>query len=139
VALNKYGRIYASVGKYDKARELYDQAVAVDPYYVEATSNKGMSYQRQGKWDQALSAYRQASQVDTADSIAALLTRKAQEMVELQKDADKRKRIDTLVKDLADRYRKQQAAPKKDVDEWTSRPLVFAFVDFAGKGRAVRP
>ena len=51
VALNKYGRFYASVGKYGKARELYDQAVTVDPYFVEATSNKGMSYQREGQWD----------------------------------------------------------------------------------------
>lgn len=134
VALNKYGRFYANVGKYEKARELYDQAVAVDPYYVEATSNIGMSYQREGKWDQALSAYRQASKTDADDSITALLARKAQEMVELQKDADKRKRIDKLVKDLAERYRKAQGAPKKDVDEWTSRPLVFAFVDFSEKG-----
>ena len=134
VALNKYGRIVASAGKHEKARELYDQAVAVDPYYVEATSNKGMSYQNQGQWDQALVAYRNASEIDTTDSIAALLARKAQEMVDLQKDAAKRQQIDTLVKDLAERFRKQQAKPTPDADPWTSRPLVFAFVDFQEKG-----
>ena len=111
VALNKYGRFYASIGKQEEARELYDQAVAVDPYFVEATSNKGMSYQREGKWDQALAAYRKASDVSTTDSVAALLARKAREMVELQKDADRRKQIDTLVKDLAERYRKQKKKP----------------------------
>ncbi|MBC2710073.1 MAG: redoxin domain-containing protein [Desulfosarcina sp.] len=134
VALNKYGRFYASVGKHEKARELYDQAVAVDPYFVEATANKGMSYQREGQWDQALAAYRKASGIDTTDSFAALLARKAQEMIELQKDADKRKQIDALVKDLAERYRNQQANPTANEDEWTSRPLVFAFVDFQEKG-----
>lgn len=133
-ALNKYGRFYATVGKHEKARELYDQAVAVDPYFVEATSNKGMSYQREGQWDQALAAYRNASGIDTTDSIAALLARKAQEMIELQKDADKRKQIDGLVKDLAERFRNQQANPTASEDEWTSRPLVFAFVDFQEKG-----
>lgn len=134
VALNKYGRFYASIDKQEKARELYDQAVAVDPYLVEATSNKGMSYQREGKWDQALSAYRKASAVSTTDSVAALLARKAREMVELQKDADRRKQIDTLVKDLAERYRKQKKNPPANPDEWTSRPLAFAFVDFQEKG-----
>ena len=134
VALNKYGRFYASVGKHEKARELYDQAVAVDPYFVEATSNKGMSYQREGQWAQALEAYRKASGIDAGDAFSALLAKKAQEMIELQKDADKRKQIDRLVKDLAERYRKQQAKPKIDTDEWTSRPLVFAFVDVQEKG-----
>ena len=134
VAFNKYGRFYASIGKHEKARELYDQAVAVDPYLVEATSNKGMSYQREGKWDQALDAYRKASTVSTTDAFAALLARKAQEMVKLQNDAAKRRQIDALVKDLAERYRQQKANAPVGEDEWTSRPLAFAFVDFQEKG-----
>lgn len=134
VALNKYGRFFASVGKHEKARELYDQAEAVDPYFVEATSNKGMSYQREGKWDQALATYRRASDIDTTDAFAALLAKKAQDMIELQKNADKRKQIDTLVKELAARYRNKQATPVAGADEWTSRPLVFAFVDIQEKG-----
>jgi tetratricopeptide (TPR) repeat protein len=134
VALNKYGRFYASVGKHEKARQLYDQAVAVDPYFVEATSNKGMSYQREGQWDKALAAYQHASGVSTNDAFASLLAKKAQEMIDLQKDADKRKQIDSLVRDLAERYRKQKANPKADADEWTSRPLVFTFMDVQEKG-----
>ena len=134
VALNKYGRFYASIGKHGKARELYDQAVTVDPYLVEATSNKGMSYQREGKWDQALDAYRKASAVSTTDAFAALLARKAQERVTLQNDVAKRRQIDALVKDLAERYRQQKANAPASEDEWTSRPLAFAFVDFQEKG-----
>jgi hypothetical protein len=93
-----------------------------------------MSYQREGKWDQALAAYRKASTVSTTDSVSAFLARKAQEMVELQKDADRRKQIDTLVKDLAERYRKQKKEKPADQDEWTSQPLALAFVDFQEKG-----
>ncbi|MCX5884012.1 MAG: redoxin domain-containing protein [Deltaproteobacteria bacterium] len=40
VALNQFGRFQANLGKFDKARSLYDQAVSVDPYYVEATSKR---------------------------------------------------------------------------------------------------
>jgi hypothetical protein len=72
--------------------------------------------------------------VDTNDAFASLLAKKAQEMIDLQKDADKRKQIDNLVRDLAERYRKQKANPKADVDEWTSRPLVFTFMDVQEKG-----
>ena len=54
VALNQLGRFNANMGKFDQARSLYDQAVAVDPYYVEATSNKGMTYEKEGKWENAL-------------------------------------------------------------------------------------
>lgn len=135
-ALNLYGRFLASEGKTDQARKLYDQAVAVDPYFVEATANKGMTYQREGQWDKALAAYRQASDAstDAADSIATLLARKAEEMVALQKDADKRRQIDKLVRELAERYRNQKLNPAKARDEWTSRPLVFSFIDFAEKG-----
>ncbi|BBO84598.1 hypothetical protein DSCO28_51640 [Desulfosarcina ovata subsp. sediminis] len=136
VALNRYGRFLASMGKNEQARELYDRAVAVDPYLVEATANKGMSYQREGRWDQALAAYQKASatSTDAADAITNLLARKAQEMVALQKDAEKRKEIDRLVKDLAARYRSQKLKPVKEIDGWTSRPLVFSFVDFEEKG-----
>lgn len=135
-ALNRYGRFLAGLGKPEQARELYDQAIAVDPYFVEATANIGMSYQREGRWDQALAAYRNASAtgVNASDSIAALLAQKAAEMVALQKDTAKRKQIDRLVKDLAERYRNRQAQKNNVEDDWTSRPLVFAFIDFQEKG-----
>ena len=113
VALNQFGRFFASVGNYEEARTLYDQAVDVDPYYIEAMSNKGMTYEKEGNWDKALSEYRQVLSLNEADTFASVLAQKAEEMIAIQKDAIKSKEIDTLVKDLAKRFRKQKKSRKR--------------------------
>jgi tetratricopeptide (TPR) repeat protein len=90
---NQLGRLYASTGKYQKARELYDQALTMDPYYIEGTTNKGITYEKEGKWDKALESYRQALALDKSDTFAAVLAKKAQEMLEIQKDIKRKERI----------------------------------------------
>ena len=135
VALNKLGRLQASIGNLSGARELYDQAVAIDPYYIEATANSAKTYEKEGKWDKALSAYRQALAVDKDDVFAATLAKRAQMMIALQNDAERKKRMDALVKRLAERYRNQQQSKAKEAeDSWTSRPMVMTFVDLQEKG-----
>lgn len=134
VKYNQLGRLYASSGEYKKAQELYDKAVAIDPYYIEGTTNKGLTYEKEGKWDKALESYRQALNVDKNDSFAAVLAKKAQEMLDFQKDDIRRKRTDELVKGLAERYRSQKSIFPKNEDTWTSRPMVLSFVDFQDKG-----
>ena len=134
-AKNRYGRFFAGLGDYEKARGQYDEAVEIDPYFVEATSNKGVTYGRQGQWDQALAAYRKTLAVDGADPFATALARQAEEMLALRDDTPRRERMDKLVKELAERFRKQQAAPGAGTgDEWTSRPMILAFVDFRETG-----
>jgi TolB-like protein len=54
-------------------------------------------------------------------------------MLDLQKDTDRSKRIDQLVKDLAARFRSQKTDTRQE-DEWTSRPMVMTFLDFEEKG-----
>jgi tetratricopeptide (TPR) repeat protein len=134
VAYNKLGRIYASQGKYDESRSLYDQAVEIDPYYIEATSNKGITYEKEGNWDKALEEYRKAQAIEPNDSFVAVLAKKAQEMLLLQQDIEKKNRIDKLVKELADRYRGQLKAKRKIEDRWTSQPMVLSFVDLMESG-----
>jgi len=134
VAYNKLGRIYASKGKYEESRSLYDQAVEIDPYYIEATSNKGITYEKEGDWDKALEEYRMAQAVDPKDSFVAVLAKKAQEMLLLQQDSDKKNRIDKLVKELAERYRGHLKAESKVEDNWTSQPMVLSFVDLMESG-----
>lgn len=134
VQYNQLGRLYSQAGNYKKARELYDQAIAIDPYYIEATTNKGITYEKEGNWDDALKFYRQAMSVDKNDTFAVILAKKAQEMMELQKDIERKKRIDQLVKDLAERFRKQKKKKRKDEDNWTSRPMVLSFIDFQEMG-----
>jgi tetratricopeptide (TPR) repeat protein len=135
VALNKLGRLQASLGDYNQARELYDQAVAIDPYYIEATANSAQTYEKEGKWDKALDTYQEALKVDKDDVYAVTLAKRAQLMVDLQNNTEQKKRIDSLVKRLADRYRKQQQSkPAEPEDTWTSRPMIMTFIDLQEKG-----
>ncbi len=135
IGYNQLGRIHAKQGENEAARALYDEAVLIDPFYIEGTTNKGMTYEREGKWDKALDSYREALSVEKNDVFASVLAKKAQEMVDLQNDAKKRERVDKLVKELAERYRSQKkAASSQEEDTWTSRPMVLTFVDFQEKG-----
>ena len=134
IRYNQLGRMYANSGDYLKARELYDQAVTIDPYYIEGTTNKGLTYAKEGKWDKALESYRKALAIDKKDIFAAALAKKAMEMLSLQKDIERKKRIDKLVGDLAERYRSRKMAMIKNKDEWTSPPMVISFVDFREYG-----
>ncbi len=134
IAYNQFGRLKANQGKYEKSRDLYDQAIAIDPYYVEATSNKGLTYEKEGKWDKALDTYRQALTIDKNDTFSAILAKKAEDMLTMQSDVEKKKRIDSLVKELADRFKSQKDTWLKKEDTWTSRPMVMTFVDFQEKG-----
>jgi tetratricopeptide (TPR) repeat protein len=131
---NQLGRLYAKKGDNEGARKLFDEAVAIDPYYIEGTTNKGLTYERQGKWDKALESYRQTLSLEKADVYASTLARNAQQMLDAQKDVKRRERIDKLVKELAERYRSQKGASGKEDDTWTSRPMVLTFLDMQEKG-----
>jgi tetratricopeptide (TPR) repeat protein/peroxiredoxin len=134
-AHNKLGRLYASVGNYKQARVEFDQTVAIDPYNVVAMSNKGISYQKEGDWDKALAMFQQANGIKQNDVYAAALAQKAQSMIDLQKNIAEKTRIDTLVKELAERFRKQdKPLSLTEKDTWTSRPMIISFIDFQDKG-----
>jgi tetratricopeptide (TPR) repeat protein len=131
---NQLGRYYAAAGNYGKARQLYEQAETIDPYHIESTTNKGLTYEKEGKWDKALASYRQALSLDRDDTFASVLAHKAQEMINLQKDLERKKRMDRLIKDLAERYHNQKKSTEDITDQWTSRPMVLSFVDIQEKG-----
>ena len=133
VRYNQLGRFYAKSHKNKEAQKLYEKAVAIDPYYVEGTTNKGLSYEKEGKWDQALKSYQQALVVDKNDLYAGVLAKRAQEMLALQKDTERKKRMDLLIKDLVARFNSQKGE-KPPEDTWTSRPMILTFVDFEEKG-----
>jgi tetratricopeptide (TPR) repeat protein len=133
VRYNQLGRYYSTVRKNRDARELFAKAEEIDPYYVEGTTNKGLSLEKEGKWGEALKAYQQALAVDSKDVYAGVLARRAQEMLDLDKDAKRKERMDRLVRELAERFRsrKEEKLPE---DSWTSRPTILTFVDFEEKG-----
>lgn len=132
---NQLGRLYSQEGKYSQARSLFDQAVDIDPYFIEPTSNKGVAYEKEGMWSKALAEYRHALALNQADTVAAVLARKAQQMLALQQDTARKERMDKLVNDLVARYKnKTKAATRKSEDEWTSRPMIISFIDIQEKG-----
>jgi len=133
VRYNQLGRYYSTVRKNSSAREMFARAEEIDPYYVEGTTNKGLSLEKEGKWGEALKAYQQALAVDSRDMYAGVLARRAQEMLDLEKDAKRKDRMDRLVKELAERYRSRKDE-KPPEDSWTSRPTILTFVDFEEKG-----
>ena len=133
-ARNIAGRALADAGDYSAARSLYEQAIDIDPYFIEATANKGVTYEKEGDWGKALDSYRGALALDKNDVFAAALAKQAQAMLSLQQDSKKRERIDRLVKELAERFRKQQKTMDKDADTWTSRPMILTFIDFQEQG-----
>ena len=135
-ANNQLGRLYASVGNFDQARINYDQTVDLDPYNLVAMSNKGVTYQKEGELGKALEMFEQAMSINKNDQFSAVLARKTKEMMDLQKNIAEKERIDTLVKELAERFRSQQSILPSftEKDNWTSRPMVLSFVDFHEKG-----
>jgi len=133
VAYNKLGRLYASVKDYKRSRDLYDKAIELDPYNVEALSNKGITYEKEGKWDKALASYQQGQGVNRDDSFSRVLAARASDMLDYQKDASRRERIDKLVKELSERFREQAKRPAPE-DTWTSPAMVVSFVDFQEQG-----
>ncbi len=135
LAYNQLGRLHASIGNYQNARQLYDQAIEIDPYYVEAMSNKGVAFEKDGQLDKALNSYQQAMAINKSDTFSAILAKKAQNMIDLQRDIAQKKRIDSLVKELAERFHSNQESPFSFFkDKWTSRPMILSFVDFQEKG-----
>jgi peroxiredoxin/Tfp pilus assembly protein PilF len=133
-ALNQLARIRAGQGRLQQSKALYDRAVAIDPYFIEATANKGLVYEKEGRWDLALDSYTKALGVDKHDSVALALSQRALAMMQLEQNKSEKSRIDTLVKDLAARYRSRSPSQQTTDDPWTSRPLVLSFVNMTETG-----
>jgi tetratricopeptide (TPR) repeat protein len=130
VAYNQLGRIYALKGKYNQSRTMYDQAVALDPFYIEATSNKGMVYERQGDWAKAVEAYRRAQTIDRNDPFAPMLAAHAQKMMFLESDSEKKKALNTQIDTYVRRYKERTANPAANgQDTWTSGPIVLTLTE----------
>ncbi len=135
LAYNKLGRLYAGAKDYKGSRELYNKAVELDPYYVEAMANKGVTYEKEGDLDKAIESYKEGEAAIKGDAYTKILAASATEMVKLQKDVERRERINKYVDDLVKQFKEQKKADKKTLkDEWTTPITTLAFVDFEEKG-----
>ncbi|MFZ0449504.1 MAG: redoxin domain-containing protein [Desulfatiglandaceae bacterium] len=130
---NKLGRVYAENKSYRKADKLFENALEVDPYSIVALSNKGVIREKQGKWHEAYEIQKKAHELDPRDEISEKLLQRAEDMLKLAKDTKRAERIDRLVQTLVKRYRKNKSSHRV-TDEWTSRPMVVAFLNMDEKG-----
>ncbi len=134
-AINKQGRLKASQGEAAAAIDLYSQAEEIDPFNIEATSNKGLLLEKKGKLNQALDAYRKVLTVNQKDLYAAAFAKRVEAKLAVENDVEKKKRMDSLIKDLTQRFKaRQQEATKTVQDDWTSRPMVLSFIDIKESG-----
>src|SRR3990172_8362478 len=58
------GHQYAINKKYDEAIEAYTKAIALDPNYAQAYTNRGVAYYNKGQYDRAIEDYNRAIALD---------------------------------------------------------------------------
>ncbi len=133
-AYNQVGRIHSERGEFEQAESMYQQAVNQNPYSSEILTNRGSLYEKTGEPKKALALYRQALTVDPEDQVAQLLSKRIARHLDFKEDMARQERIDTLVADLAERFKSGQVASVDRSDPWSSRPMTIAFLGLTSKG-----
>ncbi len=127
-AVNGAGRVAQEKGNADGAIKKYQESVALDPYNVVALSNEGSAHRQKGDLKKAAETLEKAQGIRDDGMVKVMLQQIQKEM----KDANDVKRgelIRSQINDLKQRYDALKAAGKdKPADEWSSRPMVLAFL-----------
>ncbi len=139
-AVNSQGRLAQANGDIDKAVEQYAKAQSLDQYNVEALSNEGSAYRERGGENDLVLAKETLEKAAAIrpDEMTGLMLQQVKTELEEANDIKKGELIKSLITDLSKRYEelkaKGDAAP---TDDWTSRPVVLAFLPGETKGRIV--
>jgi len=133
-AHNRLGRIYTAKGQFQQARQQFDEAVDLDPYYIEATANKGITYEQEGALGKALEAYRSAQRMDKDDAYAGILAKKVEQLLLLQQDSTRNQQMDQQIQTLVERYKQGVSGVAEGQDSWTSPPMVISFLEITESG-----
>ncbi|MBI5329590.1 MAG: tetratricopeptide repeat protein [Betaproteobacteria bacterium] len=104
-------------------------AARENPHSVEALSNQGALLQAAGDPKQALEVLKKAGGLDPTDKLLHGLVRQAEAAIGQSKDLERQRYIDQTVKDLAARFRENQAKTPANADDWTSPPMVVSILN----------
>jgi tetratricopeptide (TPR) repeat protein len=116
-------------GKVDEALGHYQKALALDAYNVTALSNEGAAHRQMGQLEQAAQTLQTADVRAIADPLTRMMLAQIQADLAARTDADRSERMRAQIESLEERYREQKAAgTDRPEDEWTSRPMVVAFL-----------
>lgn len=133
-AIRGQGRALQEQGNVDGAVTKYRQALELNPWDVTALSNEGEVWRQQGDLEKAAAALRQAQQVSGGDAVAAMMLRQIEQQMENANNTQRRELIRKQIADLQERAKELAAAGRdKPADDWTSRPLVVAFLPSENK------
>lgn len=139
-AVNAQGRLAQANGDIDKAVEQYAKAQSLDQYNVEALSNEGSAYrERGGEKDLVLAkeTLEKAAAI-RPDEMTNLMLQQVRTELEEANDLKKGELIKSLITDLSKRYEELKAKGEaQPTDDWTSRPVVLAFLPGETKGKIV--
>lgn len=128
-ALTGRGRLRQQAGDTEAALQDYGQAVALDAFNVTALSNTGDALRGAGDLEAAAQVIGKARARGVEDELMAMMLRQIQEDLQARNDAARAEMIREQVKSLEQRYREQrQEGVDRPEDEWTSPPLVVAFL-----------
>ena len=128
------GRVFQAKGDFAHAAVAFDEALRLDPSFLQAYTAKGLALERQGKPQEALDLYQQATGINAEDPIALTLYRRAKEHQSYRESSERQTRIDQLITELLQR-RREGPRPGESQDEWSSRPLYLFFSELETKGQ----
>jgi tetratricopeptide (TPR) repeat protein len=127
-AYNNLARVTATRGDGQGALDHYDQAVAAEPFMVEARSNKAVALEKAGRTGEAKKAFASAKAIAPNDQLVAVLMRRLEERDREKTDVERQKLTDKLVDDLVAAYKGNKPPPRPE-DDWSPRALVVSFLD----------
>jgi len=130
-AQNGLGRVRHEQGDVDAALAGYEQAVAIDPLSVTALSNAGAAHRQNGELQKAAQVLEKAQGIRDDDLVVVMLEQIRRELKQAE-DVKRGELIRAQIADLRERYEALKAAGRdKPIDEWTTPPIVVAFLPTA--------
>ena len=131
--VNALGRTVQQQGDTEAAIGKYQEAVALDPYHVVALSNEGAAYREMGELDKAEAVLQRAA-ATRPDELSAMMLQQIQRELEEANDLKRAELVRTQIADLSERFQRLKNDPgAPDADDWTTRPLVLAFLPAPGQ------
>ncbi|MDX9972789.1 MAG: FlgT C-terminal domain-containing protein [FCB group bacterium] len=128
-AVRGEGRAMQEQGNLDGAIAKYGEALEINPADVTALSNESAAHQAKGDLKGAEAALARAEAVSPNDQTVAIMLRQIRQEMENANNTKRRELIQKQIADLQQRYKDLKAAGKdKPADDWSSRPLVVAFL-----------
>ncbi len=126
-AYNHLGRVEQLLGNLDNAATAFASAQKLDALNISVLTNYSEVLREKGDLEKAAELLETAKTRKIDDSLTRLLLEQIQRDTAAAKELERREAIQKQVRELVERF-KQQIEIKKEEDEWTSRPLVVAFL-----------